>query len=47
MSRLPINLPSAAPKRPARNRLRDAVFFCIAFAAVFLVALLAMDRLLG
>lgn len=47
MSRLPINLPSAAPVRPARNRLRDAVFFCIAFAAVFIAALLAMDLLLG
>ncbi len=47
MSRLPINLPSAAPARPARGRLRDAVFFCIAFAAVFLAALLVMDLLLG
>ncbi|GEM_PF-1032392 len=47
MSRLPINLPSAAPVRPARNRLRDAVFFCIAFAAVFIAALLVMDMLLG
>ncbi|WP_158256001.1 MULTISPECIES: hypothetical protein [unclassified Brevundimonas] len=47
MSRLPINLPSAAPLRPARSRLRDAVFFCISFAAVFLAALLAMDLLLG
>lgn len=47
MSRLPINLPSAAPVRPARNRLRDAVFFCIAFSAVFIAALLVMDLLLG
>lgn len=47
MSRLPINLPSAAPLRPARSRVRDAVFSCISFAAVFLAALLAMDLLLG
>jgi len=47
MSRLPINLPSAAPARPARSRLRDAVFFCISFAAVFVAALLVMDMLLG
>ena len=47
MSRLPINLPSAAPIRPARSRLRDAVFFCISFAAVFGAALLVMDLLLG
>jgi len=47
MSRLPINLPSAAPLRPARSRVRDAVFFCISFAAVFGAALLAMDLLLG
>lgn len=47
MSRLPLNLPSAAPLRPARSRLRDAVFFCMSFAAVFLAALLAMDLLLG
>jgi len=47
MSRLPINLPSAAPVCPARSRLRDAVFFCISFVAVFLAALLVMDLLLG
>jgi len=47
MSRLPINLPSAAPLRPARSRLRDAVFFCMSFAAVFLAALLVMELLLG
>ena len=47
MSRLPINLPSAAPKPPARNRLRDLLFFCIAFAAVFIAALLAMEMWLG
>lgn len=47
MSRLPLNLPSAAPLRPARSRLRDAVFFCIAFAAVFGAALLVMDMMLG
>ena len=47
MSRLPLNLPSAAPLRPAPRRRRDAVFFCIAFAAVFLAALLAMEMWLG
>ena len=47
MSRLPLNLPSAAPLRPAPRRLRDAVFFYIAFAAVFLAALLAMEMMLG
>ena len=47
MSRLPINLPSAAPLRPARSRLRDAVFFCISFAAVFGAALLVMEMMLG
>ena len=47
MSRLPINLPSAAPARPARSRLRDGAFFCISFAAVFFAALLVMDMLLG
>ena len=47
MSRLPINLPSVAPVRPVRSRLRDAVFFCISFAAVFVAALLVMDMLLG
>jgi 16S rRNA G966 N2-methylase RsmD len=47
MSRLPINLPSAAPLRPARNRVRDAVFFCISFAAVFGAALLVMEMWLG
>ncbi len=47
MSRLPINLPSATPTGPARRRLRDAVFFCISFAAVFLAALLAMEMMLG
>ena len=47
MSRLPINLPPAAPLRPARGRLRDALFFCIAFAAVFGSALLAMEMMLG
>ena len=47
MSRLPINLPSATPIRPVRRRLRDAVFFCISFAAVFLAALLAMEMMLG
>ncbi|WP_292036518.1 MULTISPECIES: hypothetical protein [unclassified Brevundimonas] len=47
MSRLPINLPSAAPLRPVRSRLRDAVFFCMAFAAVFVAALLVMEMMLG
>lgn len=47
MSRLPINMPSAAPARPTRNRLRDAVFFCISFAAVFGAALLVMEMMLG
>jgi len=47
MSRLPLNLPSAAPLRPAPRRSRDAVFFCIAFAAVFGAALLAMEMMLG
>lgn len=47
MSRLLLNLPSAAPLRPAPRRLRDAVFICIAFAAVFLAALLAMEMMLG
>lgn len=47
MSRLPINLPSAAPAPPARSRLRDLVFFGISFAAVFIAALLVMDMLLG
>lgn len=47
MSRFPLNLPSAAPMRPARSRLRNAVFFCLSFAAVFVGALLAMDLMLG
>jgi len=47
MSRLPINLPSTAPLRPARSRVREAVFFCISFAAVFGAALLAMEMWLG
>ena len=46
MSRLPIKLPPAADL-PARGRLRDAVFFGIAFAAVFIAALLAMEMWLG
>jgi hypothetical protein len=46
MPRLPINLPSAA-NQPARSRLRDALFFCISFAAVFGAALLVMEMLLG
>ncbi|WEK57551.1 MAG: hypothetical protein P0Y52_13565 [Candidatus Brevundimonas phytovorans] len=47
MPRLPLNLPSAAPAAPARRRLRDAVFFCISFAAVFGAALLVMEMWLG
>lgn len=46
MSRLPIKLPPAADQ-PARGRLRDAVFFGIAFTAVFIAALLAMEMWLG
>jgi hypothetical protein len=46
MSRLPVKLPPAA-NQPARGRPRDLVFFCIAFAAVFLAALLVMERMLG
>lgn len=47
MSRLPLNLPSAAPARSARSRRRDGVFFVIAFATVFLAALLVMEMMLG
>ncbi|WP_312784868.1 hypothetical protein [Brevundimonas sp.] len=47
MPRLPINLPSAAPARPTRSRLREAIFFCISFAAVFGAALLVMEMMLG
>ena len=46
MSRLPIKLPPAA-NQPMRGRLREAVFFCLAFIAVFIAALLAMEMLLG
>ena len=46
MSRLPIKLPPAADQ-PERGRLRDALFFCIAFAAVFIAALLVMEMWLG
>jgi hypothetical protein len=46
MSRLPVKLPPAA-NQPARGRLCDLVFFCMAFAAVFLAALLVMEGMLG
>ena len=46
MSRLPIKLPPAADQ-PERRGPRDAFFFCVAFAAVFIAALLVMEMWLG